>query len=237
MILLFFFFNLELSNKIDTLKSIVDKNPKLSIITELNMCYFMAGQDSLGIELIKKYYDLLGAHDNAALRLQLADDYLYTGDILEARDVYLKLVSRYPGSVFANDALEKLYMIESARLDTTTFKSLGYSIFLYKSSQFDAAKDSLKNLVKTRLGDYALYFLALTFIKQENLGQALGALDNLTTSFPDHKIHNAALLQAGIYIDLNKEKEARAILEELVVREPTSIYAVRARGMLENNFE
>ncbi len=237
MILLFFFFNLELSNKIDTLKSIVDKNPKLSIITELNMCYFMAGHDSLGIELLKKYYDRLGAHDNAAIRLHLANDYLYAGNILGARDEYLKLVSRYPGSVFANDALEKLYMIESARLDTTIFKFLGYSIFLHQSGQLDAAKDSLKNLIKTRLGDYALYYLALTFIKQENLGQALSALDDLTTSFPDHKIHNAILLQAGIYIDLNKEKEARAILEELVVREPTSIYAVKARGMLENNFE
>jgi predicted Zn-dependent protease len=128
-------------------------------------------------------------------------------------------------------------MIESARLDTTIFKFLGYSIFLHQSGQLNAAKDSLKNLVKTRLGDYALYYLALTFIKQENLGQALSALDNLTISFPDHKIHNAILLQAGIYIDLNKEKEARAILEELIVREPTSIYAVKARGMLENNFE
>ena len=236
MILLFFFFNLELSNKIDSLKTLVTHNPQLSIITELNMCYFMADQDSLGIELIRKYYDRLGTHDNTALRLHLADDYLYTGNILGARDEYLKLVSRYPGSVFANDALKKLYMIESARLDTTTFKSLGYSIFLYKSSQLDAAKDSLKNLVKTRLGDYALYFLALTFIKQENLGQALGALDNLTTSFPDHKIHNAILLQAGLYIDLNKEKEARAILEELIVREPTSIYAVKARALLESRF-
>ena len=237
MILLFFFFNLELSNKIDSLKSIVDKNPKLSIITELNMCYFMAGHDSLGIELLRKYYDRLGTHDNAAIRLHLADDYLYTGDILGARDEYLKLVSRYPGSIFANDALEKLYMIENARLDTTTFKSLGYSIFLHQSGQLDAAKDSLKNLVRTRLGDYALYYLALTFIKQENLGQAVSALDNLTTSFPDHKIHNAILLQADIYIDLNKEKEARTILEELIVREPTSIYAVRARKMLANNFE
>lgn len=237
MILLFFFFNLELNNKIDTLKSIVDKNPKLSIITELNMCYLMASQDSLGIELIRKYCDRLGAYDNAALRLQLADDYLYTGDILRAHDKYLKLVGRHPGSVFANDALEKLYMIESARLDTTSFKSLGFSIFLYQSSQLDAAKDSLKNLVKTRLGDYALYFLALTFIKLENLGQALSALDNLITSFPDHKIHNAILLQARLYIDLNKKKEARTILEELIVREPTSIYAVRARKMLENNFE
>jgi len=237
MILLFFLLNTEVNVKIDSLKASLIQNPQLSIITELNTCYFMTGQDSLGIELLKKYYDRLGAHDNAALRLHLADDYLYTGNILGARDEYLKLVSRYPGSIFANDALEKLYMIENARLDTTSFKSLGYSIFLYQSGQLDAAKDRLKDLVKTRLGDYAFYYLALTFIKQDDLAQALSALDNLTTSFPDHKIHNAALLQAEVYLDLNKKKEARTILEELIVREPTSIYAVKAREMLENNFE
>ena len=196
--------------------------------------YFLAGKDSLGIKLLTDYYDRLGTYANASIALHLADDYLYTGDILKARSEYLSLVNRYPDSEFANDALEKLYMIEKARADTLKFKSLGYAIFLLHSGQIDAARDSLKPLVKSKLGDYALYYLALTFIKLDDLPQALTALADLNSLFQEHKIHNAILLQAEVYIDLDKIKEARKILEELIVRAPNSIYAVKARALLEN---
>lgn len=231
--ILVFILSLTLDNKIDSLRNLVEKNPELSSIIELNMCYFLTEKESLGIELLKKYYNRLKADDNISIVLHLADDYLYTGQILNARKEYLKLVNRYPGSEYANDALEKLYMIESARRDTLMFKALGYSIFLYNTDQLHTAVESLKNLVKTRLGEYALYYLALTYLKLDDIPQALGALDDLTSSFPDHKIHNAILLKAQMYIDLNRIKEARTILEELIVRAPNSIYAVKARGILE----
>lgn len=234
MILLFIFLSLELNTKIDSLNIVVKRNPQLLPVIELNRCYFLAGKDSLGIELLKKYSNRLGAYADALIALHLADDYLYTGDILKARNEYLKLVNHYSGSEFANDALEKLYMIEKARADKAKLKSLGYSIFLYQSDQTDAALDSLKPLIKTRLGDYALYYLALTYIKIDDLAQALSALENLNSLFPDHKIHNAILFQAEVYIGLDKKKEARAILEELIVRAPNSIYAVKARLLLEN---
>jgi tetratricopeptide (TPR) repeat protein len=234
MILFILFLSLDLSAKIDSLESVVSQYPQLASILELNMCYFLAGKDSLGIELLKKHYDRLDAYANASMSLYLAHDYLYTGDILKARNEYLKLVSRYASSEFANDALERLYMIEKVRIDTVKFKSLGYSIFLYESDQLDAALDSLKTLIKTPLGDYALYYLALTYMKMDDLAQALSALDELNSSFADHKIHNAIILQAEIYIDLDKIKEARTILEELIVRAPNSIYAVKARALLEN---
>ncbi len=233
MILLLLFFNLGLNAKIDSLEKTIHQNAQLSSITELNTCYFLAGKDSLGIELLKKYYERLGTYANASIALHLADDYLYTGDILKARSEYLKLTGRYPDSEFANDALERLYMIEKVRVDTTKFKSLGYSIFLYQSEQTEAALDSLKTLIKTRLGDYALYYLALTYIKLDDLAQTLSALDELNSLFPEHSIHNAILLQAEVYIDLDKIEEARTILEELIVRAPNSIYAVKARVLLE----
>jgi tetratricopeptide (TPR) repeat protein len=234
MILLLLFFNLDLDSKIDSLKNIIHQAPQVSSIIELNKCYFLAGKDSLGIVLLREYYDRLGGYANALIALHLADDYLYTGDMLKARSEYLRLANRYPGSEFANDALERLYMIERARADTIKFKSLCYSIFLFHSDQSDAARDSLKPLVKTRLGDYALYYLALTYIKLDDLPQALTALDDLNSLFPEHKIHNAILLQAEVYIDLDKINEARTILEELIVRAPNSIYAVKARALLEN---
>ena len=234
MIFLFVFFNLTIDTKIDSLKASIHQNPRLETIIELNKCYFLAERDSLGIALLKEYSNRLGGHADALIALNLGDDYLYTGEILKARNEYLRLVNRYSGSEFANDGLERLYMIERARTDTMRLKILGYSIFLYESEQTEQALDSLKPLIKTRLGDYALYYIALTYIKRDDLGQALSALDDLNSLFPDHKVHNAILVQAEVYIGLGKVKEARTILEQLIVRAPSSIYAVKARTLLES---
>ena len=233
MILLFVFLNLVLDTKIDSLEISVQTNPQLSSIIELNKYYFLAGKDDLGIALLKEYSNRLGGHADALIALNLGNDYLYTGEILKARNEYLRLVNSYSGSEFANDGIERLYMIERARTDTVRLKTLGYAIFLYESDQTEQALDSLRSLIKTRLGDYALYYIALIHMKLDDLGQALSALDDLNTQFPDNKIHNAILVKAEVYIGLGKTKEARTILEQLIVRAPKSIYAVKARTLLE----
>jgi tetratricopeptide (TPR) repeat protein len=232
MILIVFFLTADLSAKIDSLQTLVHGDPCLAPIIELNNTYFLTGEHDLGIALLRKYYDRLDADANASIALHLADDYLYTGDILKARSEYLKLVTRFAGSGYANDALEKVFMIEKAQVDTIKFKTLGYSIFLYQSGQIEACQDSLKPLIKTGLGDYALYYLALAYMKADDPVQAARALEDLNTSFPTHKINNAVLLQAEVYFALDKIKKARTILENLIVRVPNSIYAVRARAML-----
>ena len=87
-------------------------------------------------------------------------------------------------------------------------------------------------MTDVKIGALAYYDLALLYMRKDDLSQALSSLKELNKSFPSHKIHNAVLLLAEIYLQLNDEKEARGILEDLIVKAPASIYAVQARQML-----
>ena len=166
----------------------------------------------------------------------IGDDHLFAGNILLAREAYLKLVAIYPSSEHANDALERLHLIESVRKDTVFLKRLTHSMFLYHTDQLHTAEDSLKNLLETKLAAHAYYYLALVYRKKSELPLALSALKELNKSFPDHKIHNAILLLAEILIKCKSKKEAKEVLENLIVEKPTSVYAIRAREILEEHF-
>lgn len=232
MILLYLLFYLEFDTKIDSLKASLIQNPQLSTVLELNKYYLSMGKFNKAINLLKEYENHFKSEEKSVLDFNIGDDYFFAGKILEARDEYLKLVGRYPHSEIANDALERLYFIESARKNMILLKKLAHAICFYQTDQLDTAQDSLKTLLKSGVGAYAYYYLALTYEKKEDLSLALSAFEELNNSFPDHKIHNVFLLIAEIHLQLNNEKEAQEILENLIVEKPTSIYAVRAREML-----
>lgn len=232
MIVLYLFFSLKLETNIDSLQTSIRQNPQLPVVLELNRCYLRMGKYNEGINLLKDYERHFKSEKKSILIFNIGDDYLFAGMILPARNEYLKLVNRYPRSEIANDALERLYLIESTRQDTILLKKLARSICLFKSEQFDSAEDSLKDLLKTKIGAYAYYYLACLYKEKEDLPMALSALNELGNSYPDHKIHNAILLLAEIHLRSNNEKKAQDILEDLIIKKPNSIYAVRAREML-----
>ncbi len=236
MILLFIFVSLGLEAKIDSLEAILQKNAQLPTVLELNKYYLRTGKIDEGNALLQKYERYFPSDDRALIRFTLADNQLFRGKILEARDEYLKLVRRYPRSDVANDALERLYLIEATRQDTILLKRLGHALCLYYTNQLSTAQDSLKSLLKTKIGAYAYYYLALVYREDDDIPLALSTLTELNTSFPDHTLHNATLFLAEVYLQTENKKEARDILEDLIVKEPTSIYGVRAREMLRQHF-
>ncbi len=236
MIVLYLFLSLELDTKVDSLKASLDHSVQLPTVLELNKCYLYMGKFGEGIELLRRYERYFALEEKSIVLFTIGDNFLFTGKILEARDEYLKLVNHYPHSQIANDALERLYLIETTRKDTVLLKKLAYTLFLYHTDQLHTAEDSLRNLLKTKVGAYAYYYLALLYKKKDDIPLALGALNELNNYFPEHTIHNATLFLAEIHLQSNNKKEARKILEDLIVREPTSIYGVRAREMLKQNF-
>lgn len=237
MILLHLLFSFELAAKIDSLKACIDQNPQLSAILELNEYYLRANRYSEGIALLEKYEEIFESDYKSYLIFNIGDNYFFAGKIIMARNEYLKLVSHYPRSEIANDALERLYLIESVRQDTVLLKKLAYSICLYTTNQLEKAEDSLKTLSSTKLGAYAYYYLALLYKKREELPLALSALNGLYESYPNHSINNAALLLASVYFQVNNKAEAKKILEDLILEKPRSIYAVRAQRLLEQYFK
>jgi len=235
MILLLFII-LQSDAKIDSLKKALSQNPQLPTLVELHNCYLKAGSIKEDLVLLKEYESVCKSNEKPFLMFIIGDDHLFAGNVLLAREEYLRLVAKYPSSENANDALERLYLIESARKDTALLKKLTHSIFLYYVDELNTAEDSLKNLLETKLAAHAYFYLALVYVKKNDLPLALGALKELNKSYPDHKIHNATLLLAEVLIESKNKKEAKEVLENLLVEKPTSIYAVRAREILKQHF-
>jgi FimV-like protein len=165
------------------------------------------------------------------LAFQLAENHLYQGRFLLARDKYLETVARYARSSVANDALERLYLLESGRKDTLLLYRLVRALS-FRPGNPAQCRDSLKGLLSTAAADQAYYYLGQVLEELGDPAAALAAYAELERNFPDHNFHRVPLREAQIYIQLGDKKKAREILENLLVRDPASMYAGRAREML-----
>jgi TolA-binding protein len=212
------------------------QNPNSITVIELNKRYLQRDEFDNGILLLEKYETEFTQAEQPILMYVLANNYFFAGRIVPAREEYIKLISRFPRSEIANDALERIYLIEQARKDTVLLKKLAYAICLLETEQLERGGDSLKVLLKTTIGAYAYYYLALLYYAQDELALALATLQELNTSFPEHTIDTVFLLLAELHVQLSNKKEAREILENLIIKNPGSIYALRARHMLQEQF-
>jgi tetratricopeptide (TPR) repeat protein len=231
MILLFLFLSLEA--RIDSLENSFEKNRQIETLLEISKCYIAAGEYHKSIEGLKKNERYFTKDvDKARMMYETGNVYLFAGDVSKAHGTYLGLMSSYPKIDIANDAAERLYLIETAQGDTVQLERLVNLVRLYETGQYGAAVDSARGLLKAPVGAHAYYYLALAYNAINDLSLALGALEELNKVYPEHRIVEAILSQSDIYVALGKEKEAREILEDLIVREPNSIYAWKARQRL-----
>ena len=232
MILLFLV--LSMDARIDSLENSFEQSRQIETLLELSECYIALGEYHKSIELLKKndrYF--INDLDKARLMYESGSVYLFAGDIVKAHDIYLRLISSYPKLEVANDAAERLYLIETAQGDTVRLKRLINMVRLYETGQHTPAVDSARQLLKTPVGAHAYYYLALVYNSMGDLSLALGALVELNKVYPEHRVIDAYLVMSDLYTALDKNKEAREILEDLIVREPNSIYAVKARQRLD----
>ncbi len=235
MIILFFILSsTELNTHIDSLKTLLEQSLNFQDLLELNNAYqHLRMFDSANIYL-KKYENKFGFEEQAQLIFLIGDNLLFKGELLSAREQYLKAVAKFSSAKYANEALERLYLLESARKDTLVLKRFLHSVYLYEIREIKMAEDSLKALIKTTAGEYALYYLSLIYVSRNELGKALSALEQLNADYPENQIYHAKLLMAEIYQKNGKEKEARKLLEDLIVKHPNSPAAIRARELLKN---
>jgi predicted Zn-dependent protease len=218
---------------LDSLNHRLEEQPQLSHALALNRHYLARGEFNEGIKVLTECQERAAREDRPGYRYMLAEDYFYAGEIVQAREAYRSLVAEFPSSNLANDGLERLSLIESTRNDTTALKKLSYALCLSYTEQLPAAEDSLKNLLTTPVGVYAYYALALVYRQKGDAALALSALQEMDRSFPDHTLYQTALLLAELYVQLNNQKQAQTVLEDIIVKQPASIYAVQARQMLE----
>ena len=223
------------TNPIDSLKSLLKEGPNLETILHLNRLYLEAREFRKGILLLKKYRRYLGPKEQLLLIYTEAEDYLFAGDIKNAYKQYMEIVIRNPDDELANDALERLYLLETGRVDTTLLKKFVRAIYFYKLKEYHQAIDSLKTLLNSKIGVYAYYYLALVYDDMEDFAQSYAVLKEMRKAHPKNRIYDATILLAELALKLDKREEAKKVLEELILSVPNSIYTMRAREIISKN--
>ena len=231
MIILFLFLGIEA--RIDSLENVFARSRNIETLLELNECYLMTDQ-------YQKSMTLLGQNerhfrndlDGSRIRFELGNVFMYAGEIAKAHETYLGLMGRYPQLDIANDAAERLYLIEAVRDDTVQMKRLVNVVRLYELGRYDEAIDSARVLLRSNVGAHAYYYSALAYRSKGDLSFTLSALDELNAQYPDHRIYEALFLQVSAYMIAGELAKAREVLEELIVSVPNTIYAYRARQKL-----
>lgn len=218
--------------EIDSLKVIFAKSPSMRTALEINALYREARQFDSANAFLQAFESNSRIEDKPYILYSIADNNLFAGQLNVARTEYMELVAQFANSGIANDALERLYLIETARKDTLLLKRLARHICLYETGQFGPAADSLKSLLDTGTAEYAYLYTALAYLAAKEHELALGALGELNRKYPAHKLHRADLLLARVYIELGSKQEARKVIETLIVREPNSVYLIEAKEML-----
>jgi tetratricopeptide (TPR) repeat protein len=217
---------------IDSLEAVLAHDIRLPTVLALNTCYLRRGEYTRGLELMAEFETKLPSADRPVIILQRGDNYLFAGKILDAREAYLRLVAGHPSTEIANDALERLYLIEKNRKDMLLLKRLTRAMGLAHTGQFGPAEDSLQVLIMTDVGMYAYVFLSQVYTEQEKLPLALAAFDELNANFPEHTIDHARIAHGMLYLHIGDTLHARAVFEDMILRNPLSLYADRARELL-----
>ncbi|MGB9720285.1 MAG: tetratricopeptide repeat protein [bacterium] len=222
------------NSAIDSIKNLIEDNQNFTLIIELNDNYRKLEMFDSANAYLKKYENQYESEEQAQLNYLIAENLFFKGELLLAREQYLRTVAKFSNARYANEALERLYLFESARKDTVLFKKLIRSIYHYEIRKLKMAEDSLRALVNTSIGGYALYYLALIHNDKKEFGHALSALEQLNKDFPANRIHQAKILTAEIYYEIGKKKEAVKLLEELVVKYPNAPIGIKARELLKH---
>jgi FimV-like protein len=231
MILIFLLAVVDLKGQIDSLNRLIKNEPRSGLVLQLNRLFLQSGQSDSGTALLARFEPVVAPEERPEITFQLAENYLYQGRFLAAREKYLETVGRYARTAIANDALEKLYLLENCRQDTLLLLRMARGL-AQRGSDAAACRDSLKNLLTTAVADQAYYYLGQVLEDLGDPAAALAAYAELERNFPEHKFHRVPLREAQIYIQLGDKKKAREILENLLVRDPASMYAGQAREML-----
>lgn len=232
MTLLFVACLLTSQDRIDSLRTLILVSPRTEFILELNRLYGQAGQPDSGTALLARYGNIVPVDQRSQLAFQLAENYLYAGRLTDARETYLTTAALDPGSDMANDALERVYLLELGRRDTLELKRLLKVLADEAYGKADSVPPRLRPFLSGPLADIAYFRLGRIAARLGQYAEALAAFAELQRRFPEHTFHQVPLYEAEIHIALGDRAQARTILEDVIVRMPASIYACRAREML-----
>lgn len=122
---------------------------------------------------------------------------------------------------------------KGARMASPVMYRYGYS--LYRTKDFKKAADILKNVASSKdtLGQFASYYLGISYLRNENPNFALNAFDQARKGkFSKTIQEDAAFQHAKVQLDLNKGTESIKELDEFLKQYPDSRYENEANELL-----
>ncbi len=164
-----------------------------------------------------------------------ANLYLYQGRLGDAATSYNGLVSRFPASPIANDALDKLLIFKKALGDTQAIKAYGRACFYARIDSLARGVDTTKWLIKKFpiLAADGYRLLVDYYLSFRQYGQALGTIGE----FEDRMVGNELLgrmllIKSAIYIEIKEKIKAKQTLERIILNFGAAPEVAIAREML-----
>ena len=96
-------------------------------------------------------------------------------------------------------------------------------------------KDFLRDFSRGKLADNAQFWIGECEYKMGNYEQAIAEYEKVKTNYPQgNKVPAAILKQAKAFLQLDRKKDARAILSQLIENYPDTNEAANAKKQIEN---
>jgi tetratricopeptide (TPR) repeat protein len=201
--------------------------------------HLAAGRDPDAVSILRSVMvgpqSIVGdRRDLAALRL--GDLHLWAGNIDSARSYYAPLAST-PSSMAANDAIDRLLLIDLAQDDSATVIAIASAEGLFARRSYGAAGRAFAAAAAAardnELRDRALFRGATAFVRAADDSSAGPLLQSLVSSVPESIYGDRALfLVAEILQRRGDRKGALQALDAILVNYPRSILVPVARDRI-----
>ncbi len=194
---------------------------------------FYLNKPDSAIALLKKGIDNPNfANKKSALELELADCYLFSGDVWSANMLYASIALRYKNNDIGHTA-----QLQQAKIAYYTGK------FLYAQALLDVLKGSTSKLIAndalslaqliadntaldTSTAAMEIFARGDLLLYQKQYDEAIIRYDSVKTSFPHHSLEDEILVRKATIAGLLSDEEKRvAYLSEIEQNFPYDIYA------------
>lgn len=228
---------------IEELNNVTKQFPKQRITAEalnqLSRIYIIKdNQDSAEkiLNNIIRNYNQIASDEVLYAKFSLAEMLFYKGEIDSAKVLYMEL-SDNSNSDIANDAIERLILIEQNKELIRGLTLFANALYLEKKKAYNDAIGKLRETIEltqgTNLAERSYILTAEIFFRQSLYDSTLSITSEFFKENPKSiYFDQGLLLQAMCYEQKNSREKAIEIYQQLITEFPRSVYLQEARNRI-----
>lgn len=147
----------------------------------------------------------------------------------DAEAGFRRLAAEHPASPYANDALERVLLLQKMKTDAPAAAAVREAIIATDRGDTAQAEQLLGSINSPTLGDEALLLLARLQLQQGDRPKAIATLDRLAATFPKSTLAPQALYLAAMAYSLDNRPETLNRLRALIAAYPDAPIAEEAQ--------